>query len=96
MHTMRYLPGVSTLTLNTARCNGCRTCTQVCPHAVLEMNGRRVMIARQDDCMECGACTRNCPQKALGVTPGVGCAAYVLQTWFKGKEAACCGESGCC
>lgn len=96
MRNMTYLPGVSTLTLDATRCNGCRTCTLVCPHAVLKMADGHAVIDRQDDCMECGACALNCPQEALQVTPGVGCAAYVLQTWFKGKDAACCGGSGCC
>ena len=96
MRHMTYLPGVSTLALDASLCNGCRTCTLVCPHGVLRMNGGQAVIHHPDGCMECGACTRNCPQGALSVDPGVGCAAYVLQTWFKGKEAACCGDSGCC
>jgi len=96
MRDILYLPGVSTLTYDASRCNGCRTCTLVCPRGVFEMNGRRVMVHNRDRCMECGACARNCPAQALDVQPGVGCAAYIIQTWIKGKDAACCGDSGCC
>jgi ferredoxin len=42
--------------------------------------------------MECGACALNCPVAAIEVTPGVGCASYIIQTWIKGKDAVieCC------
>jgi ferredoxin len=46
--------------------------------------------------MECGACAKNCPAAAIAVTPGVGCAAYIIQTWIKGKNAAACGNIECC
>jgi NAD-dependent dihydropyrimidine dehydrogenase PreA subunit len=96
MREMIYLPGVSTLTYDASRCNGCQTCTLVCPQGVFTMEGRQARIHNRDRCMECGACARNCEQNALTVQPGVGCAAYVIQTWIKGKDAACCGDIGCC
>jgi ferredoxin len=41
--------------------------------------------------MECGACAINCPTEAVRVTPGVGCASYIIQGWIKGKDnASCC------
>jgi ferredoxin len=48
-----------------------------------------------DGCMECGACAHNCPANAIEVTPGVGCAAYIIQTWlqktpFANKNNSCC------
>jgi hypothetical protein len=46
--------------------------------------------------MECGACAQNCATGAIRVTPGVGCAAYIIQKWIKGKNAAACGEVNCC
>ncbi|MGD2023929.1 MAG: 4Fe-4S binding protein, partial [Desulfobacterales bacterium] len=50
-------------------------------------------IVDLDGCMECGACAKNCPTDAIGVTPGVGCASYIIQTWIKGKNTtACCGN----
>jgi len=54
-----------------------------------------VRIVDINGCMECGACARNCPTDALMVTPGVGCAGYIIQSWIKGKEKAACGP-GCC
>ena len=96
MRQMRYLTDVSTLTLDAARCNGCRTCTLVCPHGVLQIRKDLAMVHERNRCMECGACAHNCPRGALSVQPGVGCAAYILQTWTKGKGAACCGDTGCC
>ena len=71
MRHMTYLPGVSTLSLDAALCNGCRTCTLVCPHGVLRMNGRQAVIHHRDGCMECGACAENCPVKAISVQAGV-------------------------
>ncbi|MFC1858400.1 mercury methylation ferredoxin HgcB [Thermodesulfobacteriota bacterium] len=96
MDEMRYLPGVSTLALDEETCVGCGTCSIVCPHGVFEMNGRRAAIADLDGCMECGACAMNCPVSAIRVHPGVGCAAYIIQTWLKGKSAAACGDVKCC
>lgn len=96
MKSLRYLDGVSTLTLDEEKCVGCKTCTQVCPHGVLAMNGRKVQIVDRDGCMECGACALNCPTQALAVTPGVGCASYIIQSWIVGKEKASCGGSGGC
>jgi len=96
MEDIRYLTGVSTLKLNPEICIGCRMCTAVCPHGVFKMNGRKAYIDDHDGCMECGACTTNCPSAAISVSPGVGCAAYIIQTWYKGKENAACGGPGCC
>jgi len=91
MRTFRYLSGVSTLALDTARCVGCGWCEVVCPHGVLAVSGGKAGIVDRDRCMECGACAANCPAGAVRVTPGVGCAAYILQVWLKGKaKASCC------
>lgn len=95
MKTLRYLDDVVTLALIDEKCVGCGICTQVCPHGVLALNGRKVHIVDLNGCMECGACARNCPTDALMVTPGVGCASYIIQSWIKGKEKAACGP-GCC
>ena len=96
MKELRYLPGVTTLQYSEADCVGCGTCLSVCPHAVFRENGRKVAVADRDGCMECGACALNCPGNAIQVTPGVGCASYIIQTWIKGKDAAACGDSACC
>ncbi len=96
---LKYLRGVSTLKLDEAKCTGCGMCVQVCPHAVLAMNGRKVRITDIDLCMECGACAGNCPVEALSLKKGVGCAAAVITGFIKGTEPVCgCGEGGddCC
>jgi ferredoxin len=95
MQELRYLENVVTLKLEPTLCVGCGMCTEVCPQGVLALNERKVHIVDRDGCMECGACARNCPTAALTVTPGVGCAAYIIQSWIKGKEKAACGP-GCC
>ena len=92
---LRYLPGVSTLRLDTSRCTGCRICTLVCPHGVLEMDGCVVRVADLDACIECGACVMNCPSEALSVNAGVGCASAIVRSWILGGEPSCgCDDAG--
>ena len=96
MESLRYLDDVVTLTLDADKCVGCGDCIQVCPHGVLALNGRKAHIVDRNGCMECGACARNCVVQAISLTPGVGCASYIIQVWLKGKERASCGGPGCC
>jgi len=45
MKTLQYLTNVVTLKLNTEKCNGCRLCINVCPHAVFAIeNGKASII----------------------------------------------------
>ena len=92
--TIRSLYLENTLVYDPAACNGCARCVEVCPHAVFEMDGRKAILAFPQRCMECGACVKNCPTRALSVTPGVGCAAYIIQKWIKGKTKG--AGAGCC
>ena len=87
-----YLKDVVTLALDEAKCTGCGACLDVCPHEVLKMNSRHVVIANRDACMECGACSRNCPVGALSVEVGVGCAAAVINGMLGRNDDGCC----CC
>ena len=105
---MTYLKNTTTLRFDPEKCNGCRKCTEVCPHAVFEMRDRKAAIVDRDRCMECGACALNCESGALTVNAGVGCAAAVINGMLGGGEPACgcSGEategssktapSGCC
>lgn len=92
MKTFRYIDGVTTLALEVETCVGCGMCQEVCPHQVFRLSGKKAAIVDLDACMECGACATNCPVSAITVTPGVGCASYIIQTWIKGKDAyiECC------
>ena len=98
MKAFRYLPGVTTLAYDHEKCVGCGSCLIVCPHGVFTReSGKKVRVADRDGCMECGACALNCPADAIRVTPGVGCAAYIISGWIHGKEnASCGGPDGCC
>lgn len=96
MKTLRYLTNVTSLQLDESGCIGCRSCTIVCPHGVVEMHQKKARIVDGDGCMECGACATNCPTAAIQVTPGVGCALYIIEAWIKGKENASCGGIDCC
>ncbi len=95
MAGLRYIEEVVTLELDGKKCNGCRVCMQVCPHGVFEIRDRFAHIADRGACMECGACTLNCAQGAISVSPGVGCAAAIINGWIRGTEPSCDCESGC-
>ncbi len=92
MQNFRYLENVTTLKLDQEKCIGCGMCEIVCPHTVFTVEKPKARINDLDACMECGACAANCPTAAISVTPGVGCASYIIQTWIKGKDAIidCC------
>ena len=79
------------LVLNPVLCSGCKTCLSVCPHTVFGFENKKAKIIDKDGCMECGAWVLNCEDQAIRVTPGVGCAAYIISSRVRGKEnASCC------
>lgn len=90
MKPMIYLKNVTTLKLNPERCSGCGICLEVCPHAVLQHDHRKIGIRSRDACMECGACSRNCPTGAISVESGVGCATAVINAMLGRQNSACC------
>lgn len=87
--TLRYIEGVATLALDSEKCNGCRACGSVCPHGVFEFADGKAHIVDLDACMECGACQMNCAQQAISLSPGVGCAAAIINGWITGTEPSC-------
>ncbi|MFA5845171.1 MAG: mercury methylation ferredoxin HgcB [Coriobacteriia bacterium] len=92
MTGLRYIEDVVTLRLDAEKCNGCRMCEQVCPHAVFAVQDKVARIADLGACMECGACARNCAPGAITLTPGVGCAAAIVNGWITKSEPSCgCG-----
>lgn len=98
MPQLRYLSNVVTLQLDESKCNGCRRCVEVCPHAVFVMVNKRAKIDDRDACMECGACANNCEEGALTVGAGVGCAAAIIYGAIRGAEPTCDATAGssCC
>ncbi len=90
MINLRYLPDVATLQLDQNLCDGCKMCTEVCPHAVFAVENKKARIVDLDACMECGACAQNCEPRAISVNPGVGCAAAIIYGALKGSDAVCC------
>ena len=87
-----------TLRYDEALCIGCEMCSDVCPHAVFEKNGRVVRLVAVERCIECGACARNCPTEAITVEVGVGCATALIMSALTGREIRCGGAdpSACC
>ena len=93
MEGFRYMEGVVTLQLEEAACVGCGMCRTVCPHGIFTVDRGMARILDRDACMECGACAKNCPSDALSVTPGVGCASYLIQRWLGGRKDSLCNIS---
>ncbi len=89
MEAYAYLKDVVTLSLDPSKCNGCKMCASVCPHAVFTFEDDKARIVRRDHCMECGACANNCKQGAIDVEAGVGCANAVINSAI-GKKGECC------
>jgi len=92
----RYLKNVVTLQLDEDKCTGCGMCTEVCPHEVLELSGKKARIRDRDACMECGACAKNCSFGAISVNAGVGCAYAIIKGSLTGTEPDCCSGGTCC
>jgi len=97
----RYLKNVTTLTYDAGKCTGCGRCTEVCPHGVFRISGKKAQIVGKDSCIECGACALNCPSGAIEVNAGTGCATAIIISWFTGGEPTCgCSDdsdnNACC
>jgi ferredoxin len=53
-------------TVDTTKCNGCRTCTKVCPTLAISMSARKAVIDA-DRCVACGNCGQRCPDQAISL-----------------------------
>ena len=89
---LTYVGNGSSLRIDADLCTGCCSCLEVCPHAVLEIHGRKAMVIARERCMECGACRLNCPSHAIDVTSGVGCVAAIVNG-LRRKSSPQCGCS---
>lgn len=95
MKEFRYIDNIATLTLEKPVCIGCGMCAMVCPHQLIRIDKKKAYIIDFNACMECGACAKNCPTNAISVTPGVGCASYIIANWIyrltkKDVSSVCC------
>lgn len=90
MKIFRHLDNVATLDYDREKCVGCGLCATVCPHRIFAVQDGKARVLDRDACMECGACALNCPTAAIKVTPGVGCAQLIIQTWLPGKRGTSC------
>ena len=82
----KYLKNVVSLSYAADKCVGCGRCTEVCPHSVFYMDGKKAQMIAKDSCIECGACVANCPTNAIEVNAGAGCATAIIFGWLTGKE----------
>jgi len=90
MKIFRHLKNVATLAYDKDKCVGCGLCATVCPHRIFAVQDGKAEVLDREACMECGACALNCPTAAITVTPGVGCAEYIIQTWLPSKRGTSC------
>ena len=81
------------ITIEKEKCAGCRVCSWVCPHGVLEMEGKKAAPVSPDRCIECGACALNCEYGAARVDKGTGCLWVIIKEalGYKKGEECCCG-----
>jgi NAD-dependent dihydropyrimidine dehydrogenase PreA subunit len=49
------------------KCTSCGTCVSVCPVQVFEKKGKKVVVAKPDECIGCRACEAQCPAQAIVV-----------------------------
>jgi NAD-dependent dihydropyrimidine dehydrogenase PreA subunit len=64
-----------TLQVETKRCNGCKTCMEVCPKEVFELTRldgkQKSRVAAMDACEQCTACVKQCPSSAILADPPI-------------------------
>jgi len=49
-------------------CNGCGICVKKCPTMVFELEDKKSIPARVEDCMACRLCEVICPNKGIKVS----------------------------
>jgi len=51
--------------INKDKCDGCKTCVEICPVQVLEMVNEKAVLKKERDCIECRACEAQCSTGAI-------------------------------
>jgi len=51
--------------INKKKCNGCKTCVEICPVQALIMDGEKAKLEKKDKCIDCRACEAQCSSEAI-------------------------------
>lgn len=89
------------IAINQDACNGCATCSKVCPYNVIALENKKAYLNAEQRCIECGACQLNCHENAITVTKGAGCLFAIilediLKVQPKGTGCDCTTGPSCC
>lgn len=55
------------VTIDYSKCTSCKTCIEVCPMQVFAEKDKKVVVAKEKDCIGCHACEVQCPHEAITV-----------------------------
>jgi NAD-dependent dihydropyrimidine dehydrogenase PreA subunit len=53
-------------TIDVEKCNGCKSCVEVCPINLIEVPDKHAIVNRED-CIDCNACADECPNEAITI-----------------------------
>lgn len=56
------------ITIDEEKCTGDGECVNICPAAVLELEGDKAKVVNADECLGCKSCEAVCPTGAITVT----------------------------
>jgi NAD-dependent dihydropyrimidine dehydrogenase PreA subunit len=48
-----------------SKCNGCKTCVDICPVQALVMEDGKAKLKNKNDCIDCRACEAQCLKEAI-------------------------------
>ena len=79
----------------TENCNGCTSCTRLCPAVAIRGEKKERHLIDAQFCIECGACGRICPQNAVQDPSGRAVESLKKKLWakpvFNYKTCMSCG-----